>query len=136
MPEYIQRCLWLTCSALQTQFLITWHESRGDTKVQLSEWHKHAVGFIRELTFITPLKVWQSFGAYCLISAIELQPAASTEYIQIALDRFNWVCGILACLVIDGYQVGRMLLLYALTNPLQMGTTRCNTHLDMQPSRI
>jgi hypothetical protein len=41
----------------QSQFFITWHEARGDTKVHLSEWHKHgAVGYVRELSFITPLK--------------------------------------------------------------------------------
>lgn len=46
--------VWFT---VQSQFFISWHETRGDTKVQLSEWRKHQIGYVRDLTFITPLKV-------------------------------------------------------------------------------
>ncbi|KAK9823329.1 hypothetical protein WJX72_001963 [[Myrmecia] bisecta] len=50
--EFCQRFL-----ADQAQFFIDFHESRGDKKVQFSEWRQHApLGRVRDLQFIAPIK--------------------------------------------------------------------------------
>ena len=54
---------------MQSQFFVTWHEARGDTKIQHTEWQKHAVGFVRELSFITPLKASASSAPVALLTS-------------------------------------------------------------------
>ena len=43
---------------LQTVFWQEFHESRGDKQICLSSWNRHsALGHVRELRFVSPVKV-------------------------------------------------------------------------------
>lgn len=43
---------------LQTVFWQEFHESRGDNQICLSSWDRHsALGHVRELRFVSPVKV-------------------------------------------------------------------------------
>ncbi len=59
---------------VQAVFWREFHESRGDMQIRLSSWSRHtALGHVRELSFVSPIKVWPTIKNpfFALVAVVE-----------------------------------------------------------------